>query len=354
MKVKIAMARFNSATETCGPSTYLFGNNGFVIYCGFGKNNGLHIKRDGPSLRILLGKVYFCVGYFDIEELIACLVKKIGLYEEKIQNIDLQKTVLFKEQREFEELKKANKSKNDELNERERLFNVDRIQLEQDKGNLNKEKQGLIQELEFLKELNVELKKEKMDFIEELESVNKSLDESEIENKNLRTENEDLTESLDNSNISLTDCESEKEELELKIEELEKQKAVLEEQSEKIKKRTECEVNAITLKLEDVEDKLLECQDENKRLKDNIKDIEEALQDSRDLCEEFTKENFDLWCENTNLLEDCIELEMELPDEFEEEINEFDEEEDIEDDYVAFKDNVVFSEITNNIPNTPL
>ena len=60
--------------------------NGFTVYLCIGKWGGLWIGKDGPwVLRIVLGWVSFCVGFWDMERDMAELLVALKISDSKIK-----------------------------------------------------------------------------------------------------------------------------------------------------------------------------------------------------------------------------------------------------------------------------
>lgn len=105
-------------------------SNGFSSYLSFGRNNGLKIQKDGPSIRISLFRLSFCIGWFDIENTLRNLldeVQKNDLRKEDQKrcdaligkNIELEETirVLQIESRKFKDTETRLKKQAEELSE---------------------------------------------------------------------------------------------------------------------------------------------------------------------------------------------------------------------------------------------
>lgn len=97
----------------------------FSSYISVGKSKGLGIKRDGPSVRINLFKFSFCIGWFDIENILENLLgdaqksdflkEQEGLLDE---NLELKGQIeVFK--------KEFQKSKETEISLKKRIKEMD-------------------------------------------------------------------------------------------------------------------------------------------------------------------------------------------------------------------------------------
>jgi len=149
------------------------------IYISFGKNKGFRlIERDGPSIRMRLGIVSFCLTLTDVEQIIENLLSELREHDNKECHVE-------------QEIVKLN-SERDILEGNRERFEKQREELRQYKE--------LVEETGRLKikfEELLELKKKDEEQIEELLTQVSDLSDEVDEYERADIENEELKEQID-------------------------------------------------------------------------------------------------------------------------------------------------------------
>lgn len=183
---------------------------GFSTYFSIGDNNGIKIQKDGPSIRINLLWLTFCMGLFDIEKIIQSLLKDITSQENDSNKL------------------KANSTNIDDLkNELKKSNNI----IVKHKEIALKTKMELEEEIEQLKQaLNKSTNNEALlkDTLEELTDDLDNLNDEVTDLGEINDENNALKEHVEILEKSIKDYEIQMKEYMTKIEELKQQIVILE------------------------------------------------------------------------------------------------------------------------------